>query len=545
MRADVVKLEHGDFISAAILAGIILIAGFCQMVIGVCGVYHDDGIYVITAKAIAAGHGYRLIDLPNTPAQTKYPFLYPLVLSVIWKLWPVFPENLLAMQGLSLLTGGAAVAVMYLYLVRFSYFSRSIALAAGLLCGTCYSFLCLTGLTMSEMPFALALALSLWALDNQVRASSSSRVSQFFLGNVAAVPFLCRSVGLALLPAGLLVLHWSSRPIRWVVLGATIALSTWGFWIVVNLEGGNQINGPLMYYTDYFGWWSSHGLPTIGRVLMLNMLMLVIHTILMAGQGLTDFLYSLDLSTLLIMPCLTLFVTTSIYLWRQLRERILLPWFLISYLVIVCLWPWPPARFLIPVLPFLFAYLIGGVWMVLKRFVLFQRHNQFGVAALSVLIAFNLISIYQGSIANRSGHYPRLSPTSVQVSWTDYEDLFTWLKEHSKPEDSIASALDTMTYLYTGRRAFRPYVCSPLSLFYGGEEPPVGTINDLSRNLESGKARYLVQTPMPGFQEERPFHELLCQLIENQPALLKPVYVGKDERFRVFEVKSSNGVAGR
>jgi hypothetical protein len=41
------------------------------------GINHDDGIYLVTAKALAEGEGYRIISLPMDPPQTKYPILFP------------------------------------------------------------------------------------------------------------------------------------------------------------------------------------------------------------------------------------------------------------------------------------------------------------------------------------------------------------------------------------------------------------------------------------------------------------------------------------
>src|SRR5437870_12014220 len=63
------------------------------------GLYQDDAIYVVTAKSLAEGHGYRILSLPGEPFQTKYPILYPLVLSVIWKTYPDFPHNLVAIES--------------------------------------------------------------------------------------------------------------------------------------------------------------------------------------------------------------------------------------------------------------------------------------------------------------------------------------------------------------------------------------------------------------------------------------------------------------
>src|ERR1700735_1882114 len=58
------------------------------------GKFHDDGILMVSAKSLATGHGFHIISLPEQPAQTKYPILYPLYLSIIWRLNPHFPDNL-------------------------------------------------------------------------------------------------------------------------------------------------------------------------------------------------------------------------------------------------------------------------------------------------------------------------------------------------------------------------------------------------------------------------------------------------------------------
>ena len=44
------------------------------------GYLHDDGLQYLTAKSLAQGNGYRIQSLPENPAETKYPPLFPLVL---------------------------------------------------------------------------------------------------------------------------------------------------------------------------------------------------------------------------------------------------------------------------------------------------------------------------------------------------------------------------------------------------------------------------------------------------------------------------------
>src|ERR1700722_19982213 len=58
------------------------------------GKFHDDGLLMVSAKSLATGQGFRILSLPEQPAQTKYPVLYPLYLSLIWRINPHFPENL-------------------------------------------------------------------------------------------------------------------------------------------------------------------------------------------------------------------------------------------------------------------------------------------------------------------------------------------------------------------------------------------------------------------------------------------------------------------
>jgi len=55
------------------------------------GYLHDDGLFFVSAKSAAAG-SYRIESLPEMPAQTKFPPLYPLYLSLIWHLNPHFPK---------------------------------------------------------------------------------------------------------------------------------------------------------------------------------------------------------------------------------------------------------------------------------------------------------------------------------------------------------------------------------------------------------------------------------------------------------------------
>ncbi len=62
----------------AALAVIYAIAWFSPAV----GRYHDDAVYLVLAKAIAAGHGYRIESLPEPVPETSFPPLFPALLAL-------------------------------------------------------------------------------------------------------------------------------------------------------------------------------------------------------------------------------------------------------------------------------------------------------------------------------------------------------------------------------------------------------------------------------------------------------------------------------
>src|SRR5512138_1719756 len=82
------------------------------------GFFHDDGIYAVTAKALAEGKGYRIISLPGDVPQTKYPPLFPLLLAAVWKLFPAFPQNAYLLKLVPLAAGIAWLWLTYVLLKR-------------------------------------------------------------------------------------------------------------------------------------------------------------------------------------------------------------------------------------------------------------------------------------------------------------------------------------------------------------------------------------------------------------------------------------------
>src|SRR5262245_21012034 len=96
------------------------------------GLFHDGAVYLVTARALATDAGYRRIQLVGTPPEVKYPPLFPLALSLVWRLAPAFPGNLPALKGVCALSGVLLVCLLPGYLRRVG-FSLPVATATAAL----------------------------------------------------------------------------------------------------------------------------------------------------------------------------------------------------------------------------------------------------------------------------------------------------------------------------------------------------------------------------------------------------------------------------
>ncbi len=528
------KLNRSDLWVAILLSLLVVGCALSQVVFGVTGVFHDDGIYVSTAKALAEGEGYRLINLPDAPFQTKYPILYPAFLAAIWKLGLSFPTNIIIMQLLNMLIGGASLAICYLYLVKFNYFDRKIAFAAMLLCACSHLFLYFTTVILSEMLFLFLTIIMLWSCEEIIKEHSVSPKRLFFTGILIALPFLCRTIGIIYIPLALFICHSQKYRIRWIVAGLLSVLLPYLLFVVSFYnESGNP---GVIYYTDYGRWWMKYFFENVFTIAQFNILVIPFSVLMIGAEGIcTPVVKQYGNSGILffllgVIPLVGMIVHD---------RRGILRYCVFAYLALILFWPWQPLRFIIPVAPFLIAYMLHTIRFLAAKFI---PANICGFASfifIAIIISANTFLLYQHYDQQQTSRYPRvsLSPPEQIVHWSSYDKMFRWLRAHSESSDVIACGLDSMVYLYTDRRAYRPFIANPISLFYGGSAPPLGSIEDFMELMKLNSPKYLIQVPLPDFAEDKHFDALLQNIQKNYPDLLIPVYVGDDYRFIIFEIR--------
>ena len=532
----VFKKLNLDKLIALLLFLAVISLGYILMVPEVCGLYHDDAIYTLTAKAIAQGDGYRLINLPGAPYQTKYPIIFPAILSIIWKIWPSFPDNLLAMQWLSLLFGGAFVGLTYLYLVAWGYASRQVAFLASALTATSPMFLDFCTKIMSEMPFAFFLIVSLFALERYLISPTNRRLVQVGLGMLLTMPYLTRSIGLVIIPAALAVIFFKKKPYFWVALGAVIAAAPWAIWA---LQGFNSYEfSALRYYTDYLSWWqNSTGIDIQIKITLINLLLACLYIVM---SGMFVFSTIIGLVHYSWIAFIFLGLLSLALLIREIRYRPVLPVILISYILLFLIWPWPPNRFLIVVLPFLFTFLLKPFAKLFLRIPEPGRQRRIGVMCVCLLISVNLLGVHDTFKGKQEALYKVTPDPETWLQWSSYQEILGWIRNNTKLSEIIISERNPLLYIYTGRRGIRPDTVQPMALFYGEKMSKEG-IMKLTKIIKTYQPGFWVSTPIPNKRIIKYEEEFLDEVKKQYPDLLRTVFTASgDSRFVIYQINNIN-----
>lgn len=494
------------------------------------GFFHDDGIYLVTAEALAEERGYRIISLPVEIAQTKYPIFFPLLLSFAWRLNPVFPDNLLLVRLVPFLAGFVWLFLVYQFVRREGEDRLTAAVITALGAASPLVVFSFTAV-LSETLFA-AFA---WATLNALRPLERGRRGQARSAVVPAV--LCaaaihtRLVGLALLPAGAWALWRRGRGrAATVFVGvAVLAVLPWLAWTVIHQPP--SIPGSD-YYTavNYRGWniVLNFGWAEKVRILGWNLFYLgVAPGQLLPARGL---------------PWPLLLGISLFVVWRLVEESIQRPMvghaFTWAYLSLLLLWTWLPGRLVIPVYPLLLLYF----WRGLRRAVEGSRTPSSPGPVLRVLGTVLLLNAGWAAFA-----WARATARTVvacplvacDTDWSEFRRAVDWIRRRT-PEDAVLLGnLDPALYLYTGRKAVRPFSADPFTLFYSFEEDrdPLGEPEVILRRAAKSGGSYLVWTPVGSFAEEPYFERMLRELERKHPGRLVRVEEASATRVTVYRIE--------
>jgi hypothetical protein len=481
----------GPFAAGAIVAALALAAITAVPV----GTFWDDGVYLIGAKSLASGAGYRFLHLPGAPPAVHFPPAWPALLAVVWKLSPSFPDNVVLLKLVNplLLAAGAALACRYG--VRRLGVPPLVAAAAAVVFAAALPVMVIAGVLFSEPLFFVVLMLAIPLADRAVDRGGWRRAAG--AGAAAGVLALVRSAGLVFLPALVVALLVARRRREAAAAAATAAvvLAPWQLWITMRAhELAAPLRGSYGPYLDWVrGMYRERGATFVLIMARMNLLAL------MRSLGVALFPFGpRGVRPLLVTLVL---VVTAIAVIRARRRASPALWFLLFYFALVFAWPYAPDRFMWAIWPLLGMLLASGAvecWRVGAQGGAVRSVRATG--AFACAIGVFAIGGHAGySVRGAARHW---WDSAARINADALLPVADWINANTGTDAVVAVDGEPFIYLHTGRTVVPVHILSPDEYFAG--TPLERAAADLRELISVGRPQYAVFSGAAGERDAAP-----------------------------------------
>jgi hypothetical protein len=189
------------------------------------GLMVDDAWYIVLAKAIAQGDGYRLISSATAEILPAVPPGFPALLSPIVLAVPRFPDHVLWMKLMSIAAVFAAGAICWRDFTRHRALTppQATLIVAATLLTPAIVFLA-TSTVMAECAFLLAQTAAMVSIERITRRDADDPRAPIIAALLTAAALLIRSAGAALVLAAIAFLVISRRWRQTAVFAGVLVL---------------------------------------------------------------------------------------------------------------------------------------------------------------------------------------------------------------------------------------------------------------------------------------------------------------------------------
>ena len=435
------------------------------------GMTQDDTVYFASAKALASHQGYILPSVPGQPMMTKYPVLYPWLLSWIWRWNASFPSNLTGAVVLTAAFGCIFLVATFVFLRDLRGVGEPTALLLTFFVSLHSVFQFYSASVLSDVPFAALALIAVLTADRAFRPQSHAAQAAL-CAVLTGLSILLRFFGVPI-AAGILAASAARRAWRQTIIfcATLVPFSVPAVWRVLHtskaiplshngLPGGLGFVHAWIYYTSYQGFWKLSILD--GHVLWD---MLKSNAVIVLLSPAVFFLAPLFSRATVAGTSLMLLVTLAICagVLRQARGDQWRPihYAFPFYVALTVIWNYQnTARFLVLFLP-LFA---AGLWVEIRHFlgVLYAAASGEQVRMQKVL-AGGLLLCVLGLLGCLGVNFAAGATTVITRTvndrarfLSDKREAYQWLSCCTLQADVVISYEDVSTYLYTGRHSMRP-----------------------------------------------------------------------------------------
>ena len=458
----------------------VLLAAILSITPWPVGAYEDDAIYTVLAKALATGDGYRMINLPGAPHATHYPPGYPFLLSLLWRVWPEFPDNVVVFKFANAVLLAVAAVAMYRFMrSRLDYRPLGAALIA--IAGTVsITMLQLAGLVLSEPLFVALLFLSLPAIERTVSDGDGRHAAA--AGMLLGALTMVRTIGVVAIAATIVMLlvHRRLLALGIFVIATAFFLVPWQLWV-----GAHQAEiAPILTgkYGSYSTWLLDgyrEGSTSFARTV-------IVQNLASLGRTMSYLVMPVTRRWVTIVSLLVLVPTIVGGLIRLVKRAPVMVAFCVLYIGLIVVWPFDPYRFLLalwPVLVVAAAAAARGAWQWRPESPLPRVARGLALGAVAYLVAGH-------AAYNWRMHQGQTWTWLQRKAGLSSKPLVEWVDRYTRPDDVLSTEHDVLVYLYTGRRGV------PTSTFLASQRAKPFTAADnvhwMGTMVRSFEPRYLV-----------------------------------------------------
>jgi len=482
----------------------------------IVGLFVDDAWYALLAKSLATGQGYQLINSPSPGILPVYPPIFPFLLSLAYRVFPQFPDNIWLLKSVSIVAMAGAGWASFRHFTRDREWPRLLSLISALTVTMIPGLVFLaTSSVMSECVFMLLQLWAVVAIEAGARKEDGGRRYILLGAALAAAAFLTRSIGLGLIVAGVIYLL-KERLWRSALIFAAAAILFAGPWVMYSRfhaptpERRTEQGGMIVQDYTVQLWQRRAGASSSGmirtheltdriwsnamEIIGSNAAMLLTPTFFRSPKLSGEETLEKGGSTKTFSYVLSLLILIGFAV--SLRRKILLADLVVIFtLLITIVWPWDTFRFLTPLAPFLLFYLIESLREI-REFARQRLQIKLRPEPWRALMIFTgcLLALYLFDHTAYLRARGDLSPAEYLPWRAIYDEnraLVDWIREKAPEDVVIASENPAMVYLYTGRKSV--------------------AIDDTAGNWENWKrlnVRYIARlsaypVPDPGMNEGR------------------------------------------
>jgi len=502
--------------------------------------FSDAGDYVTLAKSLATTGEYKLISLPGEPYHTKYPVLFPWILSLVWRAAPSFPSNITYMHWVVIAFGTGFLFLMVLLLPRISISDHPRQLLVIGLCALNPALIYASTTIMSEAPYLFFSYLALVMLT-ELDQRSGSRTFLLLSAVCLAFTFLVRVAGITLIGAS--VLHLALKR-RWMDASKLITLtitmlSPWFYWCHIHNETNRfpEYVFNTNYLSDFKQMLATRG---FGDFLSKNIILILIGIPkLLFYPFQSDLRILTYLTAWLGLPTLALLCLGFLRCFRGKVNRTI-HLYCLAYLAMLLAWPYPSGeRLLLPLLPLFYLFVSTEVLEIARRartrfggkfFGPWNPHLLF-LIPLVLLVAAGLLSLALHAV--NFGLDWTKDVSSYEARNKEMTESIKWLREQTDPSDYVMAYFYPIYFLRTGRKT-APMSFDPKRKLVEPHFVDTSIRRHHIKYLVAGESDFGVYTPDVVQAMRQELHRAIAS---TTGLVFEKVFRGEQGKYEIYRIK--------